>query len=385
MKRRILKRPPPFLFRYRPPDEVTRGYLEGLLRENHLWASPPRQFSDWYDCRAQIDFQGSKAEWTRYWNQVFKKLGLRGKARSRAVREAIATGTWNDPSKHDGVGQGIQDKLNNSGVICLTDTALDERMWDEYAGGHRGICLCFESSEAPFSSMLDVNYVAELPTVKFNADSEEQIEAFLLTKGSAYSWEREWRYVDFDKGGGYKPISPSALRAIVLGSQTEARVRQEVISLASRWRPDIMLFAVDSTKSEGSDLRLQPLDGPQVSTMAIIIPPIQARTRNELTRKSVPVRVLGYLGSVSPEHRRNDLDGRIEYLIAQLNAVESSQGRRSPETVASAVAAVQVATDLLHELVDRSGASIPGYGEVAVELYRLVHATVLKSVPRSSA
>lgn len=379
MARRILKGSPPFLFRYRPSDEVTRGYLEGLLRENHIWASPPRGFSDWYDCRAQIDFKGSKAEYVSDYDKMFKKLGLHGKDRSREVREAIAAGVWKDPGKHAKISEGIQATLDNSGVICLTDTPLDKRMWEEYAAGHRGICLCFESSETPFASTYDVNYVSDLPIVKFNADSEELVEAFLLTKGASFSWEREWRYVDINKGGGYKPISPWALRAIVLGSQTEATVRQKVMGLVSRWKPDVILFSVDVTESEGRGLRLQPLVGPQTLTMARIIPPIQESLRSEPVRKSEGARLLDYLGSVPPEHRRSGLDKRIEGLAARLNAVQSSQGRWSREAGAGARAAAQEATDLVRELVDRCGAAIPGYGEVAVLLYRLVHAIVIKS------
>src|ERR1700709_2110489 len=125
MAGRILKRPPPFLFRYRPPCEIANGYLEELLRENHIYASPPRGFRDEHDCRAQIDFRGTRTEWARYWKKQFKKLGLKGKALDRAAREAIETGAWKDSSKHTEVGQGIQSTLNKSGIICLTDTALD--------------------------------------------------------------------------------------------------------------------------------------------------------------------------------------------------------------------------------------------------------------------
>lgn len=375
MARRILKRPPPFLFRYRPPDEVTCGYLEGLLRENHIWASPPRGFTDWHDCRAQIDFKLTKEEVLRYWRQVFKKLGLKGKAASRKAHSVIANDAWKDPGKHAEIIKNFQGTLDNSGVICLTDTALDERMWAEYASGHRGICLCFETSGTPFSSTHDVNYAAELPMVKINANSKEHLEAFLLTKGASYSWESEWRFVDYNKGGGYKPIPPKALRAIVLGSQTEEMVRQEVVRLVAQWKPDVMLFAVDAT---GTDVGLRPLDGPQVSTMPRIIPPIQERCRSESVWRPNSVRLLDYLESVSLGQRQPDLDRRIEVLAARLKAVELFQGKRTKEVEAEGIAAVREAIDLLSEIVDRSGVAIPGYGEVAVLLYELVHGVVIK-------
>jgi hypothetical protein len=375
MKHRILKPPPPFLFRYRPPEEVTLGYFEGLLRDNHIWASPPRGFIDQQDCRAQIDFELNREEMHRYWVRNFKMLGLKGLAASKAAHNIIANSAWKDPGKHAEIIQSIQGTLDNSGVICLTDTALDRRMWNEYTTNHGGICLCFETSDTPFSLTRGVNYATELPTVKINADSGEQIEAFLLTKGSSYSWEREWRSVDYNKGGGYKPISPWALRAIILGSQAEAPMRQEVIRLATLWKPDVMLLAVDAT---GTDLRLQPLDGHQVSTTARIIPPIQERVRSEPVPRPVPVRLLDYLGSVSPEHRRPDLDSRLEELAGRLKVL-LSRGRRSPDAAAGAAAVLQEATDLAREIVGQSGAAIPGYGEVAVLLYGLVHELVIKS------
>lgn len=375
MRQRTWQPPPPFLFRYRPPEEVTHGYFEGLLRDNHIWASPPRSFIDLDDCRAQIDFELSKEEMHRHWVRIFKTLGRKGLDASKAANNVIAKGAWKDPGSHKEILQKVQDTLNNSGVICLSDTALDRRTWEEYAGSHRGICLCFETSERPFSSAYDVNYMTELPTVKINADSGEMMEAFLLTKGSSYSWEREWRFVDYDKGSGYKPISPWALRAIVLGSQAEETLRQEVIRLVTRWKADVTLLAVDAS---GSDLRLQPLDRQQVLTRAHINPPIQEHIRREPVPRPLPVRLLDYLRSVPPEYRRQDLDSRIEGLAGRLNSL-LSKDMRSRDAVANATLSLQEAADLVREIVDRSGKAIPGYGEVAVLLYGFVHEFAIKT------
>jgi hypothetical protein len=142
-----------------------------------------------------------------------------------------------------------------------------------------------------------------------------------------------------------------------------------------------MLFTV-ATEEEGPGLRLQLLDWPQGSKTTRIIPPIQERSRSEPVRRPAAVRLLDYLGSVPIEHRRHDLDGRIGHLAARLDTIGSSQGRRSEEAAANAVAAVQEAIALLSEIVEQSGAAIPGYGEVAVLLYELVHAVVSKLGPR---
>ncbi|HEX4497030.1 MAG TPA: DUF2971 domain-containing protein [Thermoanaerobaculia bacterium] len=375
IKERKLIPPPTFLFRYRPPEEVTLGYFEGLLRNNHIWASPPRGFIDSQDCRAQIDFKLTREEMHRYWVGNFKMLGKKGLEASKAANRVLASLAWKDPGKLEEIIQKIQKTLDNSGIICLTDTALDRRVWEEYAGGHRGVCLCFETSGSPFSTARYVNYMVELPIVKISADSGEKVEAFLLTKGSSYSWEREWRFVDYNKGGGYKPILPKALRAVVFGSQAEETIRQEVTRLIAQWKPDVMLLAVDDT---GAELRLKAVDGPQASTSRRINAPIQERSRSEPAPRLVPVRLLDYLGSVPSEHRRPDLDSRIEGVAAWLMTF-FSEGGRSQDVLAGYLAVLQEATSLVQEIVDRRGAAIPGYGEVAVLLYEFVYEFSIKS------
>jgi Protein of unknown function (DUF2971) len=371
---RIPKPPPPFLFRYRPPEEVTLGYFESLLRHNHIWASPPRGFTDLFDCRAQIDFNLSKKEMHQHWTQNFKMLGLKSMAASRKAKDILKTTNWQDPAGHVAIIQNFQMTLDNTGVICVTDTAIDRRMWDEYATGHRGLCLCFETSEEPFSLTREVNYLPELPRVKINADGNEKVKAFLLTKASPYSWEREWRFTDYDKGGEYKTISPMALRAVVFGSRTEDLIKLEVTRLLTSLRPDVMLLAVDEA---GPDLCLKSVEESPASR---INAPIQERVRSEPAPRPLPVRLLDYLNSVSPEHRRPNLDSRVEGLAVRLDDIFTAglAGKRTQEEENSSAVALREATTLVREIVDRNGAATPGYGEVAVLLYGLVHAMVIK-------
>jgi hypothetical protein len=361
---RILRRPPVFLFRYRPPAEVSAGYLEGLLSQNQIYASPPRGFSDWYDCRAQITFDGTKKEVLRHWTHWYKRLGLKGRSLSRAVSETARA--WRQVDK-DAIVQGTQALLDNSGVICLTDTPLDNRMWEEYAGSHQGICLCFESFESPFSDVYSVNYVPTHPSVRFNAGGEEQVEAFLLTKLLPYSWEREWRRVYYNRGGGLKPIAPSSLRAIIFGARADAIIRDKVSALLSLWKPEVALFAVDIA-DEG--LRLMPVAGHPVPH---IIPPIQERSPDEPEGPSDAGRLRNALALVSSLHRRPDIDGRLEPLLVMLDSIESGR-RPTAEAVAGLSTKIREACDLLRIIVDRSGSASPDYGYVAVLLYRIVRA-----------
>jgi len=56
-----------------------------------------------------------------------------------------------------------------------------------------------------------------------------------------------------------------------------------------------------------------------------------------------------------------------------------SEGRRSQDVLAGFLAVLQEATSLVQEIVDRMGAAIPGYGEVAVLLYEFVYEFSIKS------
>src|SRR3982750_3034930 len=196
MKRAIPKPPPRFLFRYRPASEVSLGYFEDLLRNDRIWSSSPTAFLDLDDCRARIDFTGTKKEWLSYYRHMFGRLGVSGQALEQQAHDAIEKSVWNDDSKHTEVLESIQSALFNSGVICLTNSATDTLMWrSDYAGRSEGICLCFSASLPPLSTTLKVSYRSPLPIVKFFADGDEQIDAFILSKGPSYSWEREWRFV----------------------------------------------------------------------------------------------------------------------------------------------------------------------------------------------
>ena len=172
----------------------------------------------------------------------------------------------------------------------------------------------------------------------------------------------------YNRGGGLKPIAPSSLRAIIFGAQAEAITREKVSALLSLWNPKVALFEVDIT-DEG--LRLMPVAGHPVPH---ITPPIQERSPDEPEGPSDAVRLRDALASVSSLHRWPDIDGRLEHLLATLDNIESGQRRPTAGTLAGLSAKIREACDLLRTIVDRSGSASPGYGYVAILLYRIVRA-----------
>ncbi|HEV7508974.1 MAG TPA: hypothetical protein VGS07_29125 [Thermoanaerobaculia bacterium] len=307
---------------------------------------------DLNDCRARIDFAGTEADWRRFYERMFTTLGLKGAKLDREVRDAIVKGVWNEPTKHKEIAQGIQAALSNSGVICLTDTATDRLMWySDYAGVGRGICLCFASSMPPFSAVLEVNYVSPLPTVKFSVDGGEQVDAFILSKErSTYAWEREWRYVDYNGGGGHKSLSPIALRAIVLGSLAGADMRDKVLTLVGRWKPHVaVLQAIDERTDV--DLRVDGL--------------------SEALSRGPGTLLLDYLQAIPPTHRRPNLDSQLEGIADQLNACQDPAQDISALSLTREAAGV-ITTLYRHGGSGSSGPSYTGLAPILFELVRVV-------------
>lgn len=375
MKPRILKRAPAMLFRYRPPSEVSKSYFDDLLRTDTFFAAPPRSFKDNFDCRASIDSRGTESEWRGHWNHSGDLLGLTGRDKARFVDEAMETGTWKDPIKQKGVSDGIQVCLNNTGVVCLTETPLNGRMWDEYAESGKGICLCFESFGSPFDEMLNVQYLPEHPTVRFDAPAKESVEAFLLAKTPPYAWEREWRKVYFNQGGGPKPIPASSLRAVLLGPAISSSDRHSVLQSLEKWNSHVFVLEVQNATSE---LTLAPfVHGNGKGLM----PPIKEWVTPEPEGQTDLDRLRKHLTAIPTADRHTPIDARMQKVLRDLEVGMNLKRPPRPPEAARVHLALKEARRIYVDLIDSTGGALVGYGPVAILLYRIVRAIELTLPP----
>jgi len=108
------------------------------------------------------------------------------------------------------------------GVFCLTETKDNILMWSHYADGHRGFCIEFERSEMNGlggESCVPVIYPEDdaVPIFKSQALTEPKAFAlFATTKARLWEYEREWRMISKEPGGGLYPI-PGSISAIIFG------------------------------------------------------------------------------------------------------------------------------------------------------------------------
>ena len=78
----------------------------------------------------------------------------------------------------------------------------------------------FASSEPHFANAQPVAYSHARPVVNPITDSnEEMLDRSLLTKSDHWSYEQEWRLLQYSQGAGPYKVPPGALVGVILGSQ----------------------------------------------------------------------------------------------------------------------------------------------------------------------
>lgn len=144
------------------------------------------------------------------------------------------------PTAQEATFAGFDQQLNDVGIFSLSETSESQLMWSHYADDTKGIAIGFEVE--PNSKLSDndhcvmVNYSDTLPAftgegflneVSFYMDengmpyskqkisfSDPTFKLAISTKPTAWSYEREWRYIE-EKTGAY--LLPSKISEVVFG------------------------------------------------------------------------------------------------------------------------------------------------------------------------
>jgi hypothetical protein len=139
----------------------------------------------------------------------------------------------------------------NVGLLSLSEIPDNELMWAHYAERHTGLVLCFDEQHPFFNRrrtendefyfIRQVRYSDEPPVSLAHIDGD----ALLITKGTQWSYEREWRMlVPLNDATRLVPIDgdtvhlfafpPDALRGVILGVNATIDTEVEIKNLLSR-------------------------------------------------------------------------------------------------------------------------------------------------------
>lgn len=231
---------PQRLYKYQP---FTTHALENI-KNRQIWFSAPVAFNDPFDCATVVCAADiTPDEWQHLAEHFKQALQAQGKPVppqltepglvGEILREHVANRT------RMAIAQHITTHREQRGVACFAERNDDLLMWAHYADGHRGFCLEFDFTDDEFRNFRKVAYrssapILRVPQLLLESDAD-LFEAFLLTKHTTWSYEREWRGVHREPNKLYN-VGWKRLTGVYFGAAMPA-VRKEILCLMLHGSP----------------------------------------------------------------------------------------------------------------------------------------------------
>jgi hypothetical protein len=247
--------PPIRIFKYRDTGPNT----ERIFKDRKLYFASPGSFNDPFDCSFHVLVEGARNEAVTEafaWSLIKDRLPdlspedqVQG---AKQVRERLIA-TRGKEFQQIVIDKLSEDTNKRVGICCFTEVNDDILMWAHYADCHRGICLEFASTDDPLNAAQPVEYTSEYPALDLEAIvTKEELRAaapWMLRKADHWSYEKEWRVLDFKTGPGAKLIPTFCLTGVILGCRIppdeEARVQQWIAD----WPSEIKQYRARQSKS----------------------------------------------------------------------------------------------------------------------------------------
>lgn len=266
-----------YFYKYVPKNKYWESNLEALLKDNLLTFVSPCKFNDPYDCRVVPKMTGgSESDWREYFTVWFYKNNKEGKnilAIGEAVEKEMKRESYKNPKLVDEYRQiwvdSIELLMKQYFISSMTLSERPEKMllWSHYASQHTG--FCFQFAYEPFvvkEGCMEVKYIHEFPEfhelIEALKDDDKLAKMSFAIKADDWAYEKEWRLVWHNKNAiGNNAvrgeIPQNALLSIILGSMIDNKIRETIIKMASKHRPDINIYTAVLKKNEfGFDFKI---------------------------------------------------------------------------------------------------------------------------------
>jgi hypothetical protein len=226
---------PPILYKFR--EAPTEEKHKSIFTSHQVWFPTPLDFNDPFDCRIEPSWEGTVAQHIVFFTRVLmNQAGLDYAAAVKRAKQLVATGKHVvTPDRVQAADSLRLDLLATMGVYCLSEERGSILMWGHYSTCHKGFCLGFDTSipDGLFGRAEQVTYSQDLPVAAMVVDSENDIvRKMLLTKSCDWSYEREWRIIEFDNVPGLITYPPESLVEIIFGLEMDETHKAALRQLA---------------------------------------------------------------------------------------------------------------------------------------------------------
>ena len=249
------RRQPPFrLYKYRDTGPNT----ERIFKDHNLYFAPPSSFNDPFDCSFHVLVDGARNEavveavaWSLIGDRLPDLPREEQVQGAKEVRERLIA------TRRREFEQIVVDKLSKDtnervGICCFTEVNDDILMWAHYADRHRGICLELSSMNGLLKAAQPVEYSSEYPALDLEAIvTREELRAaapWMLMKADHWSYEKEWRVLDFETGPGPKPIPAFCLTGVILGCRIPGDEEVKVQQWIADWPSEVTQYQARQSK-----------------------------------------------------------------------------------------------------------------------------------------
>lgn len=246
----------PVLYKYESINE----YSLRNLKNAQIFFNAPSSFNDPFDCSLnEASFICEDGDFVELYNYMRNK-GVLGDVEpvnnvgglpADFIKKCLAGFTGS-------ISEIENRQLHKLGCTCFSKTNNHILMWAHYANGHKGMCLEFDATKAPFNGAFEVTYSEKFPPInpiKILTNSVEILnrEAVkpLLTKYECWKYEEEWRlfHKEPNKLYGYEV---DALKAVYFGTDVILTDLEIVCLILQGQNENIQFFKANKSKANYS-------------------------------------------------------------------------------------------------------------------------------------
>ena len=221
------------LYKFRSlTSEQDVEFTKDIVVGSRLYFADAASFNDPFDTVPNVTLTGSSVALRRAYKRT---IGVAMDGAPRAEKRRALAAFQKIPLAT------IQEELRRSanrrslkfGLCSLCERWDHVLMWSHYAANHTGVCLGFSTTPGGYFTYAQaVNYAPERPSVDWTSpDKDQALFRALLTKAEFWSYEREWRVFELEKGTGAFAFPPAKLELVIFG----AKIAPERKRLVQSW------------------------------------------------------------------------------------------------------------------------------------------------------
>lgn len=218
------------------------------LVNGEFWCAKPQTFNDPLDCGLQLLTEMTTEAFVKVIEQFLKiakdrKDSEKARAFQAAIRQA-KSGQIPPTELVNKLAELQRDvfakKIQQIGILSLSEVSDNILMWSHYAEQHRGLCVEIPRSEnnmlAKNEHTLPVRYSVKKPIISVNEQvlgdeslKKEIKRSLIYTKSADWAYEREWRFVA--EQGNKNTKLDTKVSSIIFGFKMPAEHRRTIINI----------------------------------------------------------------------------------------------------------------------------------------------------------